>query len=105
MSTPRLRLTWTDDEDIIHVYWDPVTGQWSSDYEEPVVGNAYIQLVTSLTDDAFLMRYSYEPYPFLRRIEELSSIIGFALEGMREVVDYLNARLAEAEENGALVRY
>jgi len=95
MTTPRLTLTWSDGEGDVRVYYDARDGTWSSDYEEPVISEAYIVMMQVATDpvlNMLTMTEAYSPYPFIDRLVALSKEMGFTLSGVSELVAYLNDR-------------
>lgn len=95
MTAPPLTLTWSDGEDDVNVYYDADANTWSSDYEEPVISEAYIAMIEALTDpvlNVLSATTAYTPYPFIERLVALSEEMGFALSGVPELVAYLNAR-------------
>jgi hypothetical protein len=93
MNAPLLTLTWSDGEDNVNVYYDADANTWSSDYEEPIISEAYITMIQALTEpvlNALSGTTAYTPYPFIERLVDLSEQMGFGLSGVTELVAYLN---------------
>ena len=55
-----------------------------------------------MTDQAFLNRYGYTPYPLLSRIEELATELNFTLDGMSELTTALVAESTKMIKAGAI---
>lgn len=99
MTLPQLTLTWPEN---VRIYYDPNSSSWTSDYEEPIVSEAYITLMQVMTDQAFLNRHGYTPYPLLNRIEELATELNFTLDGMSELTTALVAESTKMIKAGAI---
>lgn len=89
MTLPKLTLTWPKN---VRVYYDSNSRSWSSDYDVPVVREAYIALMQFMTHEAFY-RDDYTPFPFLDRMETLANELSFTLDGMPELYDALQAEV------------
>lgn len=89
MSAPLLTLTWSDDENDVRVYYDADRNVWTSDYENAVISEAYIVMMQVATDSSMNAGGTYEPFPFIAHLIELSTTLNFTLSGVDDLVAYL----------------